>query len=636
MGHTRKRNHLTQKKKWCHIHISHPAQLSSSKVGNDFYGWVNDSWISNVFMPPFENDFGASEEVERCVYKKSADILEKSSDKLLKTLQKSFEDNPSDTSLEYLKSILTQVSQIETKEDVIKFLSLLARSRVDSIFKYSYYISPNKICYPKLLAETPSLDKSYYTGHDRTFRYKKLLNDVGLLFNIQNLAHVYEFEKTLALEYDYLTDDNDYSIKGGKLLSKFPQIPWKIWFENADLPEWKYMTVYYNSPRWIRFIGRTIHTVDLNFWKLYISKIYIFHALPYLSSPYSDLHFNFFGAFIQGQKEKLPRLELCVNTIFKYLSDLFSEIFWKEAGDPLLVDEMQKFSKNMLKAAKKRILNSEWLEKYTKEAAIDKIKGMSIKIVKPDTWEAHPDLKLDADNLLKNIYDLGRFNIAVIYARSGRKYTFWDEGIFRVNAYYFNENNELIIPYGTIMSPFYSREASDAWNYGALGCIIGHEMCHAFDEDGKNYLTTGVKKDWWTHSDNMKYIYKTKKIIKMFENQDIHGKHVNGYKTISENIADSGGLSIALQALKSSQKDRGLLEEECLEEYRDFFISFATSWRTKYRKEKLDSSIDLDVHAPAFLRVNLVVSQMKEWYDAFDIKEDARLYRKPEDRVIIF
>ena len=186
------------------------------------------------------------------------------------------------------------------------------------------------------------------------------------------------------------------------------------------------------------------------------------------------------------------------------------------------------------------------------------------------------------------------------------------------------------------MSPFYSREASDAWNYGALGCIFGHEICHAFDEDGKNYLTTGEKKDWWSNSDNIKYTRKTKKIIKLFAKQDIHGKHVNGYKTVSENIADSGGLSIALEALKSSQKDRGVSEEECLEEYRDFFISFATSWRTKYRREKLDSSIELDVHAPAFLRVNLVVSQMKEWYDAFDIKEDAGLYIKPEDRVIIF
>jgi putative endopeptidase len=210
------------------------------------------------------------------------------------------------------------------------------------------------------------------------------------------------------------------------------------------------------------------------------------------------------------------------------------------------------------------------------------------------------------------------------------------EGIYRVNAYYFNENNEIVIPYGTIISPFYSREASPAWNYGALGSIIGHEMCHGFDEDGKEFSETGEKKRWWTRADNLAYQRKSGALISLYNKQTVHGKHIQGENTLSENIADLGGLAISLEALKTSQTVRGVSKEAVLHEFREFFIAFATSWRTKYRKEKLDNMLYTDKHAPAFLRVNLVVAQMPEWYEAFDIDHTSPMYIPPEHRITIF
>jgi putative endopeptidase len=211
---------------------------------------------------------------------------------------------------------------------------------------------------------------------------------------------------------------------------------------------------------------------------------------------------------------------------------------------------------------------------------------------------------------------------------------YWEEGIYRVNAYYFNENNELMIPYGTIVSPFYINSQPSSWNYGALGSIIGHELCHGFDEDGKNYNPQGQKKKWWTRNDNRAYRKKANELIQYYNSAKIGKKHVDGKKTLSENIADLGGVGISLQALKKELE--GMSQEEKLNAYRLFFIAYATSWRTKVRKEKLETAIGVDPHAPAYLRVNFVVNQFDEWYEAFGIQEDAELYRKPEDRIRIF
>jgi hypothetical protein len=233
---------------------------------------------------------------------------------------------------------------------------------------------------------------------------------------------------------------------------------------------------------------------------------------------------------------------------------------------------------------------------------------------------------------------MGEESTHSFYTRLGHRYKVWEEGIYRVNAYYFNENNEIMIPYGTCIEPFYiNSKDSLCYNYGGLGSIIGHELCHGFDEEGKDYNEKGEKKSWWTRSDNTAYNHKTKDLIHLYSKQIVEGKHVDGEKTLSENIADLAGLGISLQALKDSMVMRGVVDmRDVKEEYKKFFISFATSWRTKYRHEKLKSSLGIDNHSPAFLRVNLVVSQFDEWYEAFDIHSDSKLYVAPMNRIRIF
>ena len=649
MGQTRKSSKAQRHQKkitsqpFCYIPIPAPVSNYSSTdlehASNNFYDWVNHEWISKVHVPPFENDFGVSEEVERCVFHKSVEILESTTNKSLIDLKDSFfkDKNIKHTSVEYIHSIVKSIECVDTVDDIIKHFSAMAKSRIISIFNYQYHIMPDKKINLRLDSNCPSLPLSLYKYPEITDKYKQLMDKAGNLFNINNLSFVYEFEKTLAFKMDALWNSDDIHIKGGKLLSKYPRIPWATWFEVSGLENWKSKKIYYNSPSWIRYLEKVLKEVPIDFWRLYLAKIYIFHALPYLPAPYDDLDFEFFGRLIQGQRQKFPRMEVYVNTVYRYMNDTYSRIFWEAAGDPEIRGPVKRLAADIVAGAKKRIAAVDWLDKGSRLAAIEKISRMGIDTIRPKTWARSARITLDPTNCIKNIYDLGSWNTNSLFSRLGENYDYWEEGIYRVNAYYFNENNEIMIPYGTCISPFYSKDASPAWNYGALGTIIGHEMCHGFDEEGKEFNARGEKKKWWTRGDLMRYTQKSKALIELFRKQTVYGKHINGEKTLSENIADLGGVAIALEALKADMEGRNVTDvDKRNAEFREFFYAFAVSWRTKYRPEKLKSSVDLDSHSPAFLRVNLVVSQINEFYDAFDIGPRAAMYIPPEERIVIF
>ena len=645
MATQKKERSLTRKKKKtksqsiCAIPIQVPVLSSSydKRTGDDFYTWVNKSWLQNAKIPPFENDFGISEEAERCIFEKSKKIIQSAAaPQILKDLSHSCYHKNMDGSMGFLKSILQTIGCIRNEEDVFAHFAQLCKSRFASIFKLQYMIEPDKTVRLCLDVNSPGLHYSYYEDPSTVKHYKDFLNKIESVFECPGIPNIYILEKNIVAMSNKLWNDTNYKIKGHRLERKFPKIPWKIWFETLGLSSWRNKTLYYTSPRWIRFIGKTIREVPISYWKLYLTKCYIVNSIPFLQFPYDDLDFEFFEKFLQGQKEKTPRDELLVNVVHDSMQDSFSKIFWESVKQPELVPEIYDFANTLVKSAKHRIKTTEWLEPQTREAAVKKVSAMLIETVRPKIWAPEVDISLDPENFLKNIFALGEMNIKIMFSRLDKPYTFWEEGIYRVNAYYFNENNEMLIPYGTCIQPFYidGSDSNTAWNYGGLGSIIGHEMCHGFDEEGKEYNEKGEKKRWWTRSDNLAYNHKTKDLIRLYSKEIVEGKRVDGEKTLSENIADLAGLGISLQALKDSMALRGVIDIK--EEYKKFFISFATSWRTKYRTEKLKTSLGVDNHSPAFLRVNLVVSQFDEWYEAFDIHSDSKLYIAPSHRIRIF
>jgi predicted metalloendopeptidase len=209
----------------------------------------------------------------------------------------------------------------------------------------------------------------------------------------------------------------------------------------------------------------------------------------------------------------------------------------------------------------------------------------------------------------------------------------WREGAFEVNAYYYPEGTMMVVPAGILRPPFFDTRRSDAWNLGGIGVAISHEITHGFDDDGRIFDERGNYADWWSASDARTYKAMSRAMIELFDGQEYMGGKVDGKKTLNENLADIGGMAIALEALNAILPSD---EAERKAAYKDFFISFAVSWRQKDRPKKARQALLLDVHAPPLYRVNLIVRQFEEFYIAFDIKPGAKGYIPPEERIVFW
>jgi len=607
--------------------------------------WVNDAWLRKTKIPEFENDFGVSEEVERCIYKTSVQLIHRAKasnrtpfEKTLKTLSESALHSRSQyTSVEFLRHLLATLDCIHSPEDVFKHFTDLSFTKGPTFLNLSILHHENKPNEYSIDPDVPSLKYAYYTDPVKYKGYESLLKKLGALLHVKGLEEILPLEKKCTEVLNEMYSDTLYSLKGRDLVKKFSKLPWHTFFSTYEIDDWKDTTFYYTSPRWLHCYGHMLHTIPIDTWKLYLARCYILLSAEYLPPPYDLLHYNFFGHVAQGQKQKMPQLELLVNMVYEYLHNPFSELFWKSEGSEAKIHTIEAFTKHLVDSAKKRLSTLDWLSPSTRKAASHKISAMRFSLLRPSQWPPFsPPPTLDPKSLLLNRFLLGKWSRKQEFSMIGKKTTLWEEGIFRVNAYYYPESNEIRIPFGTTYSPFYKVDAPLGWNYGALGSILGHEMCHGFDEDGKEYGPTGKKDPWWKSSDNRRFNKKTKGLVEIFNTQHVMGKQIDGKDTLDENIADLAGLGISLDALKQELATRSLSPEEVQKAMRTFFIAYAFSWRTKYRDTKLRTMLGVDRHAPAFLRVNLIISQFDEWYDAFSIPETSPLYIPPAKRIRIF
>jgi putative endopeptidase len=363
----------------------------------------------------------------------------------------------------------------------------------------------------------------------------------------------------------------------------------------------------------------------------------ILHAIPILPPPYDNIHFDFYQKKLRGQKEKYSQKYLNLYLTKLYLSTPLSILYKKYYLEDSLKYSSTKFIKNIQTSAIKQIESNHWLQESTKDTAKEKIKHMTLNIGWPEYYYPLDLPNLQTDNLLKNIYllssSLTSHEIQLLNKVSEPGKT-WNEPSFMVNAFYYNEINQFIVPAGSLMYPFYSEQKSVGWNYGGLGAVIGHEMIHAFDEDGRFYNPFGLYKPWWLLKDKRRYLVLSKKLKDLYSKSKIYGVYLDGNKTINENLADLGGVSIALEALK--HEIEGKPEKERKAEFQQFFISYAVSWRTKEEKKKVLQSLITDTHSNPIFRVNNIVIHFEEWYNAFDVAVSNKLYVAPEDRIKVF
>jgi len=657
-GPLKKKRNVTRRPKKSHCRMTRCRIMSPrvsnfslsrrDKRGSDFYSWVNETWVSDRVIPPYESEFGVSDEVEQCVMATCLHIVSECvkgkfkgpGPEAIATLHNSYYklDEEKHRNLDLLRCMLQPVSEMKTKEDLVRQFAKLTKYRFPSVIQLdvsSVYDTKRRQIL-SINPDFPSLEDGFFSDAKTMDAYENLLRDLGHAMDIDGMEKVAGFEKTLSKRLINHIDINaPVSVGNGHtLLRKFGKIPWNTYFQELGIEDWRKKKFEYNYPGFLRKLGTLFEEIPIEKWKLYIYKIYLTSVAEY--SPLSSIYFKFKGAFLGGQKEKEPKRNTFIDFLYSSLPDTLSPLYWDVCGDMEVLEDCKGICQDIRLSARNRLKETEWLKPSTRLAAIEKVNKMDFLIGRPDTWyeDTLPALE---PIFLRNVLLLGEYATNKMIKRVSANRHFWEQGIYRVNAYYYEACNQIIIPYAIISDPYYKKGGGRAWNYGSIGFTVGHEVCHGFDDEGKEYDSHGRKKSWWTPADNRAYNKKTNDIIKLYEKKRILGKKVDGINTLGENIADIAGLGIALEALKRDMKRRGVKEiNDIQEEYREFFISYAVGWRILYRDRKLRTRLETDVHSPAQMRVNLVVAQFNEWYSAFDIQKGDELYIEEKDRIHFF
>lgn len=647
--------------------LAHPSQPDIPPVaktihpGTDFYKYVNANWLRTVNMPPYMSSYGISEEIEDGINKELMDILIECRQKvvakadsalphtvyLLGSLTESaLNTKTQDLNVKTVKQLASSLRCIRDSNDLISTIGDFMKYRIKSIFS-NIVIPPeanNSILRFALLPGDLGLpDPAYYENiESRTIgAYSKLLKRLSDDFEIPGLETIVGFEREIAIASLKSRGDSEVILTVEEMTHKYKNVPWILLFRTllniSDSIIMK-LKIIVTSTHWVSAVNDWFKSVPLGQWKLLLATQVILHFLPFLPPPYDDMEFELFGHRMRGQSEKTPQKRLALRVAQTLLTGSLSDMFARRHVTERIKIDATLLANEIRSTAIRRLGEVDWLDVKTRHTAQKKLQNMQFGIAYPTPIPKDKHTKLNPENLVENVMKLSYLDyideIKKMNTKLNRKE--WDEAVFAVNAYYYNESNHLILPAGILRWPFFDTRASDGWNFGGIGATIAHEICHAFDNDGKDFDETGNRRPWWDKSELGRYKKKAKDMIELFNKTTYFGHHISGLHTLSENIADLGGVAIALEALKERLRKNRASNLEKEKQMRDFFISYAVSWRTKDKKEKGVQSLFMDSHAPAFARVNNIVSQFDDWYEIFDIKPGNVLYKASTDRIRIF
>jgi len=631
-----------------------PPAHTATDPGKDFYKHVNEHWIRKARLPPFKSSYGVSEEIEADVTDSLLTVIERTRrshpdaplSKLATSFQKSSVQHTSLLDLRLLISRFECISDAESLARTIGHLNRIqAHAPLSCVIQRDTYDSS---VYSIYLYE-PSLglpDDSLYEPRTRILsKYKRMLKQVGTLLHIESL------ERAASLEDDlipFLSDEGDLEDPAvfynahtwGGLRRAFPGIPWKALLEGWGLSDAKASRASFivTNERYLRHLQSMIRSLDWSEWRRWLCAQVVSSFLEYLPPPFDDLHYELFGKTLKGSMEKLPQKYLTMKVLRTFAAQDLSRVFVEQNVPPSTKTYATRLVKSIKHAAMARIRAQTWMSPDTKQIAIRKVDAMGFQVAYPRKWYSETaHAAMDAATPLGNIFRLAEHDTERMMADLGHRRTVaddetWEDGSFEVNAYYYPEGNAIVVPAGILRAPFFDLRRSFAWNLGAIGVVIGHEITHGFDADGRFYNAKGNYEDWWTAADSRAFEKRSRAVVDLFDDVKTLGGKVDGEQTLSENLADLGGMAIALEVLRDHMKK----ETDRKQALKDFFTSYAVSWRTKDREEKAKQSLLTDVHAPPILRVNTVVHQFAEFYEAFDLTDKDAGWIPPEDRITLW
>ena len=416
-----------------------------------------------------------------------------------------------------------------------------------------------------------------------------------------------------------------------------PQIDWNTFFAKFNLKALKDLSV--SQKENLVEVGNIIASEPIEAQKAYLQWKLIDASAAYLSDDINQMNFDFYGKVLSGKEQQQPRWKRAVSTVDGSLGEAVGQMYVKKYFPAKSKERMVQLVKNLQTALGERIQGLEWMGDSTKAKAQEKLKTFHIKVGYPDKWRDYTSLDIQKDNYWANIKRANKFESDYMFAKIGKPVD-KDEWLMTpqtVNAYYNPSTNEICFPAGILQYPFFDMQADDAFNYGAIGVVIGHEMTHGFDDQGRQFDKDGNLKDWWTKEDGEKFNARAKVLADYFDNIEVAPDvKANGKFTLGENIADHGGLQVSYHALQNVLKSNPLEKKDGFTPEQRFFLAYANVWAGNIRPEEILKRTKADPHSLGKWRVNGALPHIQAWYDAFNVKQTNKMYLAPELRASIW
>jgi len=415
---------------------------------------------------------------------------------------------------------------------------------------------------------------------------------------------------------------------------------WSAWLEGLGVPQGSFDEVVARQPDAFTAAGEALTEVSLADWRAWLVFHHVRASAPYLSSPFVDANFAFYGTRLSGIPELRERWKRAVAVVEHALGEAVGELYVARHFPPAHKQQLERLVGWLVEAYREDISQLEWMSAETRERAQAKLERFTPKIGYPDTWRDYTALVIDRDDLLASVRRAEAFETDRQLAKIGEDI---DRGEWlmtpqTVNAYYHPGMNEIVFPASILRPPFFDPEADDAVNFGGIGAVIGHEIGHGFDDQGSRYDGDGNLKDWWNDDDRAGFDKRAKALIKQydgFEPEGLPGHHVNGALTVGENIGDLGGIQVAHRAYELSLEGEDAPEIDGFTGSQRVFLGWAQVWRTAVRDAERKRLLTVDPHSPPEFRAN-VVRNLSEFHAAFDVGENDEMWLPDDERVRIW
>lgn len=633
----------------------------------DFYHYADGTWIKDNPVPADKSRWGSFSELQERNWFLIHQILDSTvanaqpsnspAQKVADFFRSAMDTNRlEELGFSPLQEDLKRIDAMQSYEDFLRLLADFHARGIDACFGrsaapdaknsavYAFYLSQGGLGLP---------DRDYYLNERFARVREAYVAHITKMFGLlgespasasTNAALVMDLEMALAKASKSRVELRDpianyHKLTVAQFVGGFEDVDFNAYLQASGLQDLKDLIV--RQPEFFQALYQLGRDHPLEDWKPYLRWHLLRAAAPYLNDAAEQEHFAFYGKVLSGQEVQEPRWQRAARTIDAEIGEALGQLYVEKYFPPAARARMNEMVENLKAVFRDRLEHVSWMTAATRQKALAKFARFTQKIGYPDKFRDYSKLEIRPDDLLGNVERADAFESHRRLARLGHPVdrSEWHMTPETVNAYFNPSMNEIVFPAGILQPPFFDVTMDDAVNYGAIGVVIGHEMTHGYDDEGRKYDADGNLNDWWTEADAKAFEARAQKVVDQYDSYEpLPGLHVNGKLTLGENIADLGGTSIAFEALERAlAKDPAKRKEiDGFTPEQRFFISLSQIWRTNCREAEARRLVTVDPHSPGQFRAIGPHVNLQAFYDAFNIKPGDPMWRPPEQRAKIW